>query len=39
MQEALEGVKVLGFSRLLQWPYATQMKSDLGADIIKVERA
>ncbi|SFD12842.1 CaiB/BaiF CoA transferase family protein [Algibacter pectinivorans] len=38
MQEALEGVKVLDFSQLLQGPYATQMMGDLGADIIKIER-
>jgi crotonobetainyl-CoA:carnitine CoA-transferase CaiB-like acyl-CoA transferase len=38
MKEALEGIKVLDFSQLLQGPYASQMLGDLGADVIKVER-
>lgn len=38
MQQALEGVKVLDFSQLLQGPFATQMMGDLGADVIKIER-
>ncbi|MEO1009915.1 MAG: CaiB/BaiF CoA-transferase family protein [Bacteroidota bacterium] len=38
MQQALEGVRVLDFSQLLQGPFATQMMGDLGADVIKVER-
>lgn len=38
MKHALEGVKVLDFSQLLQGPFASQMLGDLGADIIKVER-
>jgi crotonobetainyl-CoA:carnitine CoA-transferase CaiB-like acyl-CoA transferase len=38
MEQALEGIKVLDFSQLLQGPYASQMLGDLGADVIKVER-
>ena len=38
MKKALEGIKVLDFSQLLQGPYATQMLGDVGADVIKVER-
>ncbi|MFI5155757.1 MAG: CaiB/BaiF CoA transferase family protein, partial [Chitinophagales bacterium] len=38
MKQALEGVKVLDFSQLLQGPFASQMLGDLGADVIKVER-
>ena len=38
MDQALEGVKVLDFSQLLQGPYTTQMMGDLGADVIKIER-
>ena len=38
MQQALEGVKVLDFSQLLQGPFATQMMGDLGADVVKIER-
>ena len=38
MTQALDGVKILDFTQLLQGPYATQMLGDLGADIIKIEK-
>lgn len=38
MKQALEGVKILDFSQLLQGPFASQMLGDLGADVIKIER-
>lgn len=39
MQKALEGITVLDFSHLLQGPFATQLLGDMGATIIKIERA
>jgi crotonobetainyl-CoA:carnitine CoA-transferase CaiB-like acyl-CoA transferase len=35
---ALDGVKVLDFSRVLAGPFATMMLGDLGAEVVKVER-
>src|SRR3954454_2192615 len=39
MSKALEGVRILDFSHLLQGPFATQLLADMGADVIKIERA
>lgn len=37
MTGALDGIKVMDFSRLLPFEYCTMMLADLGADVLKVE--
>ncbi|MCX5902371.1 MAG: CoA transferase, partial [Proteobacteria bacterium] len=37
MARALEGIKILDFSRALAGPYCTMLLADMGAEVIKVE--
>lgn len=39
MTGALDGIVVADFSRVLAGPYATMLLGDLGAEVVKVERA
>jgi hypothetical protein len=38
-EKALSHITILDFSHLLQGPFATQLLGDMGANVIKIERA
>src|SRR4051794_19602629 len=37
LADALEGIRILDFSRLLPGPFLTMILADLGADVVKIE--
>ena len=37
MKRALDGLKILDFTRVLSGPYATMLLGDLGAEVVKIE--
>ena len=39
LAEALRGIRVLDLSRLLPGPFLTMVLADMGADVVKVEKA
>jgi CoA:oxalate CoA-transferase len=39
MKQFLNGMKVLDLSRYISGPYAGMLLGDLGADVVKVEKA
>ena len=38
MPSALEGIRVIDLSRILAGPYCTMLLSDMGAEVLKVEK-